>query len=290
MANKLISVGELIDQSWEVYRARFTELMTISGWLVATAVLYTIALAFYPSASSLAAGVGLGGLELFGIILFSVTTLVIFPATSFWIYTSIARGLAMHFARRRPDPKKAMQQGWKIFFPALATSVMVMLMILFAMVIGFGPSIILATIGALTQAGSLIILANILLIVGIFASIFFSLKWLVYYFLAPLITILDGTKPKAALLASRELISGNFWDVAIRVAVPKLVFFIFGVFAMSIFSYMAGILIDTTGGFNLDLQLRVSTMIQTLVPIVIAAFINPLMVISDVLLLRSLRS
>jgi hypothetical protein len=65
---------------------------------------------------------------------------------------------------------------------------------------------------------------------------------------------------------------------------------IFGVFAMSIAAYLVGILIDVSAGLNVDIQLRISTMTTTIIPIVIAVIINPLVVISDVLLLRSLRS
>ena len=288
MPKQLISVGQLIDQSWEIYRSRFVPLMTISGWLVLTAVFYAIALAFYPSASVLQTGAGLTTFEGFGVVFFMITTLFLAPVISFWIYTSIGRALSMHFARRTLNTKKAMIQGKDIFLQALLTSIMVMLMILLAIVIGFGPAIFLATVAALANASSLVILANILLVIGIFVALFFSIKWLVYYILAPLITILDGDRGKAALIKSRSLIEGRFWDVLMRVSVPKLVFFIFGVFAMSIFSYVVGILIDASGGINLDLQVRISTMVQTIVPIVIAAFINPLIIISDVLLLRSL--
>ena len=288
MPKQLISVGQLIDQSWEIYRSRFVPLMTISGWLVLTAVFYAIALTFYPSASVLQSGAGLSTFEAFGVVFFMITTLFLAPIISFWIYTSIGRALSMHFARRTPNTKKAMIQGKDVFFQALITSIMVVLMILLAIVIGFGPAIFLATVAALANASSLVILANILLVIGIFVALFFSIKWLVYYILAPLITILDGDRGKAALIKSRSLIEGRFWDVLMRVSVPKLVFFIFGVFAMSIFSYIVGILIDASGGINLDLQVRISTMVQTIVPIVIAAFINPLIIISDVLLLRSL--
>ena len=166
---------------------------------------------------------------------------------------------------------------------------MVMLMVLLAIVIGFAPAAVVATIGFLTNVSVVIVFANLLLIAGIFVALFLSIKWVVYYVMAPT-TMLDGTPAKLSLATSRQLIEGRFWLVLFRVLVPKLVFIIFGVFAMSIAAYLVGIFIDFSAGLNIDIQLRIATMTTTIVPIAIAVLINPLIVISDVLLLRSLRS
>lgn len=286
---KLISIGELIDESWEMFRSRFVEFISISGWLILTAILYAIALAFYPAASELQLGTTLSGTQTFGVILFSLTTFVVTPVVSFWIYTSITRAIGMHMANKKIDPKKAMREGKAVFLPALLTSLMVLLTVLLAIVIGFGPPVVLATLGSLTDISFLVVFANILLLLGIFASLFLSIKWTVYYLLSPLFTILDGVKGKEALEASRKLIKGRFWSVLSRMTVPKLVFVIFGAFAMYVISYVGAIIIDFSSGISLDIQLRIATMIQTIVPIVIAALVNPLIIISDVLLLRSLQ-
>ena len=287
---KLISIGELIDQSWEQYRARLPEFLTISGWVLITAILYAIALAFYPSASKLSLGADLSGLETFGVLIFTFTSFVVTPILSFWVYIALTKAVNKHLSRQAVDPKQTMRDVKPTFFPTLLTSIMVVLMVLLAIVIGFAPPAVIATLGVLTLFGPLLIVANLLLIAGIFVSVFLSIKWVVYYFMAPYITILDATGSKRALATSRQLIQGRFWGVLMRIAVPKLVFVIFGVFVMSIIAYLVGILIDASAGINLDLQLRISTMTQTIVPILIAVVINPLIVISDILLLRSLRT
>ncbi|MCR4313702.1 MAG: hypothetical protein NUV84_00440 [Candidatus Uhrbacteria bacterium] len=286
---KLISIGELIDQSWEQYRARLPEFLTISGWILITAILYAIALAFYPSVSKLSLGTDLSGLETFGVLIFTVTS-IITPILSFWVYIALTKAVSAHLARQTVDPKKMMREVKPAFFPTLLTSVMVMLMVLLAMVIGFAPAAVVATLGFLTNVSVVIVFANLLLIAGIFVTLFLSIKWVVYYIMAPYLTMLDGTPAKLALATSRQLIEGRFWQVLFRVIVPKLVFIIFGVFVMSIAAYLVGIFIDFSAGLNIDIQLRISTMTTTIIPIIIAVLINPLVVISDVLLLRSLRS
>ncbi|TAL49968.1 hypothetical protein EPN81_04155 [Patescibacteria group bacterium] len=289
MPKPLISVGELIDQSWDVFRARLSDLLSISGWLLVTAILFAIALAMYPSASKLALGADLSVIESTGVLLFSFSRYIVTPIISFWIYIALTKIIRAHFDQKTLSPKAAMLDVKPAFFPTLLTSVMVMLMVLLAIVIGFAPAAILATVGFLTNFSFIVIFANLILVVGIFVSLFLSIKWVVYYFMAPYLTMLDGTPAKLALATSRQLIQGRFWAVLIRTVVPKLVFIIFGVFAMSIIAYLVGILIDFSAGLNIDIQLRISTMTTTIVPILIVILINPLLVISDVLLLRSMR-
>ena len=289
MSKTLISVGELIDQSWELYRSRFVEFLSISGWLILTAILYALALAFYPAASILQSGAHLTAGETLGVVVFTLTTFLVTPIISFWIFTSLARMLGTHLAGDRMNPSRAMREGRAIFLKALLTSVMVVLMVLFAIVIGFGPPVLIATLGSLANIDSVIMIANVLLIVGIFVALFLSIQWTIYYLFAPLLTILDGLPGKAALENSRRLIQGRFWQVLMRVAVPKLVFIIFGIIAMSFIAYMADVIVSASSSISLDVQVRIGSMVETVVPILIAALINPLMIISDVLLLRSLR-
>jgi hypothetical protein len=289
MSKTLISVGELIDQSWELYRSRFIEFLTISGWLILTAIFFALALAFYPAASVLQSGEPLTGWETFGVILFSITTYVITPLISFWIYTSVTRMIGAYMNGKKITPAAAMREGRAVFLKALLTSVMVVLMVLFAIVIGFGPPVLVATIGSLANLSSLILVANVLLVIGIFAALILSIQWTVYYLLAPLLTILDGLPAKSALEYSRRLIKGRFWPVLARVVVPKLVFIIFGVFAMSLFAFVANFAIDASSGISTDVQVRFVSMVETIIPIIITVLINPLIIISDVLLLRSLR-
>jgi hypothetical protein len=289
MQKTLISVGELIDKSWEVYRARFTELLGISGWLLVTAILFAVALIVYPSASVLQASDILNGWEKFGVWLFSITTYVITPIFSFWIFISIARWSNSLLNGAAIETRVAMRDGAKYFLKTLLTTLMVVLMVMLALVIGFGPPVIIAALGAITNFSPLVMIANLLLIIGIFVALFLSIKWMVYYLFAPLLTILEEIRGKQALEYSRRLIEGRFWQVLGRTVVPKLVFVIFGVFAMSICAFIANFAIDVSQDLNIDLQARFVSMVETIIPIIITALINPLVIISDVILLRSMR-
>jgi hypothetical protein len=290
MAKKLISVGQLIDETWDIYKIRFTEILTISSWLLVSAILLTIGLIYYPTVTQITVGNGYTAGNRFGIMLFSLTYLVIAPVISFWIYNSVTRAVGSHVSNKKLNPTIAMKEGVKSFLPALVTTLMVVLMLILAVVVGMAPPAIVAGIGALTGSSALIIIGNIALVIGIFIATFLTIKWGVYYILAPIITILDGIKGKMALAQSRQLIEGRFWEVLGRTAIPKILFMILGVVMMSVVGYLVSIFIDASGGFHTDLQLRISTITNTIGPILIAIIINPMIIIADVLLLKSLRS
>ncbi len=285
----LITVGQLIDDSWETYRSKIVEYLAVSCWILITAILYVVALAFYPAASKLQFGAVLTGTDVFGVYLYALTTFIIAPIMTFWVLTSITRMVRTHLSRKRPDHKKALKEGWKIFIPAAITTIMVVLMVGLAILIGFAPPAIVAAIGQSFGLTSLIVIGSLLLIAGMFVSVFLSIRWMGYYFFGPIATMLDGARGMKALELSRDLVRDRFWAVLARIAVPKLVFIIFGVFAMYLAAFAARILIDASAGLNLDLQLRITTMTETVVPILIVVLINPLIIISDVLLYRSLK-
>lgn len=288
-SNPLLSVGQLIDNSWELFRSKMVEYLSVSSWLLVTAILHVIALAFYPSVSKLQLNADLTNLEIFGMYLYALTFYIIAPIFAFWILASMTRMVRMHLSRRKLDHVQALKEGRDIFFPTLVTTAMVILMLILALVIGFAPSAILAGLGSWLNLGVLTVIASILLLIGVFVSCYLSVQWMGYYFFGPVATIFDNKRGKAALETSRNLVEGRFWAVLARIVVPKLVFMLFGVFLMYIIAMVTSIVIDTVAGLNLDLFLRLTTIVDTVIPIVIVILINPLVIISDVLLFQSLK-
>jgi len=284
----LISIGQIIDQSWEQLRERFQEFMHISGWFLLLAIFYIISLSLYPSASALWFSNELSFSENAGVFLFALTYYLAAPLLGLWALIGLSRLGRAALAGRDADPKAAIAEIRPRFLPTLLVSVMVALLLLFATVIGFGPSILLATLGALTDVSALIGIANILLIIGVFVSLILSFKWMVEYMLAPYAVILENSKGQKALARSKELVRGRFWQVLVRLLIPKLVFFVVALILMAVFSYAISIVLNAVSGLNLDLRLRLATMVEWVLPMVIVALSTPLFVLADVLLYRSL--
>lgn len=288
--SKLISVGRLIDESWELYRARFHELMSVSAWLLLLAMLYIISLSLYPSASTLwFSNQTLSPSENIGVVLFILTNYVAGPLLGIWVVVALCRLIKMHLAGRSGTVKKAIAESKPLFLPTVLVSIMVGFLIVLAILIGFGPSIIVGALGAAFDSIVLVNIADFLLMIGIFVGFILSFRWLVEYYLTPYVTILEGTQGKKAMAETRVMVQGKFWAVLVRLVVPKLVFLLFGVFCMAIISYFTEILLDVVVGLNVNLHLRLTTMIEWIIPILIGALVNPLVVIADILLYKDLK-
>jgi len=286
---KLISIGRIIDESWELYRARFSEFMSVASWLLLLAILYILSLALYPSASTLWFSNDLSVSENIGILLFVFTNYIVAPLLGLWVLIALSRLTRGYLQGKSISIKRSHEETKPLFFPTLVVSLMVAFLLVIAILIGFGPSIVLASLGALFNNVTLVEIGDILLLVGIFVALVLSFKWMVEYYFSPIATIIDGVQGKKALIQSRKLIQGRFWGTFLRLVVPKLVFIIFGIFLMLIVAYVTEILLDAASGFNLDLQLRIKTIVESTFPILIAVLINPLIINADILLYRALK-
>ncbi len=288
-SSPLISVGRLIDETWELYRSRFHEFMSLSGYLLWLAILYVISLSLYPSASTLWLSNELTWSEYVGVVLFVLTNYIFAPLLGIWILIGLVRLLRMQLAGRKGDVKKVCTEINARFFPTIIVSILVGLLLVVAALIGFLPPMFIAGIGIALKSTALIALGNILLVIGVFVALILGFKWTVEYMLAPYVTILDGIGGKKALATARTLVHGRFWSVLVRLAIPKLLLLLVGIVLMGIVTYATDIVLSAAGGLNLDLQLRLTTLLEWTVPVVIAVLVNPLVIIADVLLLRSLK-
>lgn len=285
---QLISVGDLIDQSWNKYRSALPFFLQISGWFVIIAIVNTIALLLYPSAGVLAYHPSLTSGEITGIILYALSNAILTPFLGFWIFVALAVGAKAVITNRSLSIKDVMKETNKSFLPTLSVTVLIGLTLLFAQIITIGPSIILGSIGLWIQNVWVLGIANILLIIGLFTSVILTLRWTLYYIMAPYASIIDHNKNKQALLKSRELIKGKFWSVLFRVVLPKIVFVLFGIVIAFLISTILRTIIIGSTGLNLEVQQRIDNLVTSILPILIMIFLNPLIFLSDVLLYQSL--
>lgn len=291
---KLISVGELIDTSWDRYRDTFVDLISISGWMLAPALLNIIALALNPLASKLATGlstdVTLSGWEITGSLLFFVTNAIVTPVVGLWVFLSLALYVQSVLARSPLSPRAALMQGRALFWPGVLVSVLIFVPLVVALAIGIGPSIIIGLLSGLLQSGTLGLIATLLTGVGTLVALVLAVMWSVEFGLAGYTLVIERVRGVAALKRTRRLVLGRFFGTLVRVLVPNLVFVILGTVAVGIPMYFFTQVIYSASGINLDVQLRLLSMIGSVFPTIAAVLINPAVVIANVLLYRSLSS
>ena len=140
------------------------------------------------------------------------------------------------------------------------------------------------------DAGVISFLGAALLTIGVLfgfvASAYVSVK-LVF---APYLPALTGERGISAIKASKSLTDGRFWGVLIRIIAPKIIFLVLGIFVLYVLNYFAGLFITSVGGLNINIATRLSLIINQVLPSLILIFINPLIVIADILLLQNILS
>src|SRR3989338_4036558 len=130
MPAKLISIGELIDISWERYREHLGAYLSISAWTLLVAILNVIAVAFYPSASTiLVSKTALTGLETFGVALYAISSLVVAPLLNIFVLIGITRIIQSVLSGRGASMKRTMSEIRQRFWPTTLISIMLALII-----------------------------------------------------------------------------------------------------------------------------------------------------------------
>ncbi len=284
---KLVSIGTLIDDSWENYRLHTAALLSISGWLLLKAVIDVISLSFYPTASKLLSGATLSGPESFGTVLFVLNAAVIAPLIGVFVLAATFQFARAVLEGKRADVKSAITAGKKGFLPVLWVSILLVLVILGGIALGVVPPLILYALAAWTGFAQLNVLATLLLVVGIIIATILNIRWAVEFSLAPYVTLAEGVRGGKALKRSRELVKGRFVSVLLRYALPKFVFVLLGIVVLAILSFLTNVVVSGFAGLNLDVSLRLNTLASTIYPIAIAALVNPLLIIADTILYRS---
>ena len=289
MPNKLISIGEIIDRSINIYQKHFANLISISSWMLIVVILNIIALGLYPSAGKMIASEVLTSTESAGVIIYALTNFIISPIIAIFILVMLVRALKMVLAGKTIDTSKVMHETKTRIIPTILISIMVFFVILFASVISFSPAAILAMVSLWTQSTFLVTATNILLIIGVFAALILTIKWSVRFYLAPYITASDDIKGKKSLIYSQKITDKKFWGVLLRLVLPKIVFLMIGVLIILFFGFIMSIVASTISGLNLNLELRIITLSDTIVPILASIFVQPLIIITDMILLNNLK-
>ncbi|MBI4458088.1 hypothetical protein HY633_03945 [Candidatus Uhrbacteria bacterium] len=134
------------------------------------------------------------------------------------------------------------------------------------------------------------------------AAVFFGLILLVipafiffvWYRYATYITVVDDVRGFAALQASKKLVSGRFWPVALRMAIPWLFFYVLFSFAIAVIYLLLGAAFGDPGLFFGNIGSRYSipaahSLVITLVPQIVSGLSLPLFMAADLALWYDLK-
>lgn len=289
---RIISVGELFDQTWDHYRKHFFVYTGISSIILLSTFFSLIALSFWPNLQTISSlnttGTSLSATEIFAVLLF-LLNVVLTPILSLWILSALTR--ASKDPMRIPSsPLTPLKEGARFILPTLWVTFLIGLLLTGVNLVSLIPGGLLFLLTNISGVGIIAAAGALFLTLGLVAGFIASIYIYIQLAMAPYIPALTDTRGVAALKTSHTLAKGRFWSVGVRVVFPKLIFFVVGLIILSILSYVARFLSLGVGGLNIDVASRLYAMAQQLLPSLILVFLNPLIVIADILLLQNLLS
>lgn len=279
-------MGQIIDQAWDIYRKHFVEIVSIAAWLLILGALYTIAFALYPSSYDVAYGLNFTGPQIFGMILASLTSFIAAPVMGIWLFSAIVRLIDKSVKGEKVDLKKHAKESWKWFWPLAIVNILFTLLIM-SPILFFIPGLALSIIGGVSAMGILAMIGTLLFLIALGFAVYFMILWSVRYFFVGYTVMLEGKRGRAAFTASREVVTKRFWSLLWRIVIPKVLYFL--IFALAQYLLVSGlfIVISVMIGGNVELAERIYGILQTIIGVVLAILINPMVLIADYLIYKS---
>lgn len=300
MANNvtpLISIGQLVDQSWETYRDHFKPLMRIASWFFLPALLLVLSKIIIPldtvvtttgaaSMTSMEAARAIigGGIGV-------LTSWVVMPLVGAWIFLATAKLLkAIHEQKQGVlDEKQISQSAKQIFFRYILQAILLFCIIILIpspMIPGFA----LITINAFVQGGRLLgMFSIVLMILGTLVSIYFALRFAVTLAFSGFELAVDNKKAWQGIKASHALVKGHYFGTLWRMIVPALVFgvipFVIETGAVVLFSLLVASMPNT----NDALLINIISLFGTLIVMGVNALVTPLPIAANYFLYESLK-
>jgi hypothetical protein len=280
----LITVGQLIDRSFEHYRLRFVELVSISAWMLVPMVVSVVSLALYPSYTTLISERALSNMETAGVILWTVNALIVTPITGVWMLIALLRRIQDQLNGKRPALSVLRRTSWKLFWPMVFVNLLILLILIGAAAFAAPGALLLVL--PWRQAAAF---GGLLLTVGLIVGTALGVRWLIFFAYGPLALALEGLRGRAALARAHTLVSGRFWSALALMALPKVVFALVVFVVEWLLLTLTSTLVASAAGLNMDLAVRLNGILETIVISAGIVLVNPIIFTADVLLYRSLK-
>jgi len=291
MAN-LITIGQLIDRSWDHYSGFFKALMKISLWAFILIPLLLIRIFLAPDGEVQSLAIILNGsgsaIAWLGVIFGAIVSIIVVPVITIWIYINLVKAIESQNKKKPVSFKELRKYGWKNFFSylwvAILKSVITSLPLLLLV-----PGLILIWTNIFYNGGSLWGAASTLItLIGIIAALILIITLGVQLGFSCFERLIADKRGLTAVKGSHALVKGRFWSTLWRLLVPKIVFGIAtGLLQIIVILVLLGLtyafyaISQTTGDVGI---LIVSILLTTGV----AVLTTPIFIIADYLLYDSL--
>ncbi|PIX62231.1 hypothetical protein CO057_03530 [Candidatus Uhrbacteria bacterium CG_4_9_14_0_2_um_filter_41_50] len=289
----LISVGQIIDKTWEHYVKHFQILMKISLWALVVAALMLVRIFIIPEGETLVLlewiNNGVPTLAIVRFIVGALISLIAIPVIVTWIFMTLVQAIRDQ-ANGKPIKIKAIQKkSWKNFFRYVLVILLKTLVILSPLLL-MVPGVLLTIFNEAAGSGSLlVVVALILITAGLVAALYFVVKWGIELSFAGFEMLLTGKNSLKALAGSRTLIKGRYWKTLIRILIPKVVLGIFVVIGEILIAFTSVLISVALFDIGEWFGIYGSFIIITLLAMALRILYVPIFIVADYFIYDSLR-
>ncbi len=227
MAN-LISIGQLIDRSWDHYSAFFKQLMKISLWAFILPALMIIRMLLVPSDEVLSLAYlfsGYGGVLMWvGIVFAILVSAIAVPAITIWIYINLVKAIESQNKKKSISFKELRKYGWKTFFSYLWVAILKALITALPLLL-LVPGIVLIFSNIYYDGGTFLgAVSNLIMLVGVVAALVLMIMLGVKLGFSAFERLIANKRGIRAVKGSYRLVHGRFWKTFWRLLITKIVF------------------------------------------------------------------
>jgi hypothetical protein len=292
MAN-LISIGQIIDKSWDHYVAHFKQLMTISLFALIIPVLMIVRLFLSPSGEMQTLAASLEGqydvLSIIGIIYGVLVAIIAIPVITIWINIMLIKAVGAQDKKITFSVKQLRADGWKNFLHYLLVAFLKTIFTILP-ILAIVPGLILIFINIYSDGGAIIGGIGIVLsFIGLIVAAILVVMLGVQLGYAGFEMLLSQKKGMKAIKGSRALIQGRFWATLWRMLISRLIFSLVSGLLMAIavaisfaITYVIYEIIQNTT------YLVISNSVELLLSSCIAILTTPIFIIADYYIYDSL--
>lgn len=288
--NNLISVGQIIDHSWEFYTKHFKVLMSVALWYFLIALLLMIGAILSPANNGLLMqGGSFTVLEALGLSITVLASLIATPLVGIWISMTLMQVVDAERKDKTVNQKAVYKQTWSkmvsYILMGFLRGLAIFLPLLFIL-----PGLTMLIVNILADGGMILgALGLILTFLGTVSAIAGCFYLAMNLSFSGFELMLNGQRVVHSLKSSMELVKGRFWQTAIRLILPKLVYSIpiavFQIGAMALLN----IGLASLSTINDDVIFKIADISGSLITMGITALAAPIILISDYLVYESLR-
>lgn len=277
----LISLGSLIDTSFEHYKKHLPAILGIMLWLLVGGVPSAIGILLSQKGSDLGTMTWIS---------FSLTFLgnIFLALVSLHVTVALILGLREQKQGKNTDPRTFLKKAFSLDLPYLWATILKAIFVGLLPLIPLVLTIIAFIFGLRSENNMLITLLAVIAFIALLIALGGAIKFSLNYAFVPFATILEGERGMKSLRASSALVQGRWWDTLWRSFIPKALYTLIFVVILAGTLWITGMIGVAVSQESFVLA-KLFAIINLFLSTLLNAFLIPLLLLNDYYLYENLR-